>query len=76
VFAAAISVTAPLPMPLAGLTESQEEAEVVPEEAEVVPERGRAAPGDAVQLQPAAVDTFSEALPPLAGIDTAVGATA
>jgi len=67
-FAAAVSVTVPLPVPLAGLAESQEEAEVVLEEARVVLE--------IVQLQPFAVATFSETLPPLAGIEATVGATA
>jgi hypothetical protein len=61
-FAVAVRVTVPLPLPLAGLTEIQEAARVV-------------VPGDAVQLQPAAVVTFSEELPPLAAIDAAVGAT-
>ena len=75
VFAAAVSVTVPLPVPLAGLAESQEEAEVVPEEAEVVLEEARVVL-EIVQLQPFAVATFSETLPPLAGIEATVGATA
>jgi len=61
VFAAAASVTVPLPAPLVGLSVTQVGA--------------RAAPPDAVQLQPETVATFSETLPPLAAIDTAVGAT-
>jgi hypothetical protein len=76
VFAVAVSRTAPLPVPPAGLSVIQEAGRVVPEVAEVVPEEARVVPVDAVQLQPDAVVTLSEALPPLAPIEAAVGVTA
>jgi len=76
VFAAAVSVTVPLPVPLAGLTESQDDAETVLDDVEVVLDDEEVPPDDTVQPQPAAVVTFSWALPPPAPIDAAEGATA